>query len=117
MSRWEFKLYRAQFVEAMRKILAEEESEFLDEASFPAYANPNPVMSFLFWERIRVVMKHLELRGPFDLVLDFGCGSGVMLPFLARKSAKVVAFDVNFFPLRKISTYIQLSENVEILNA
>ena len=88
----------------------------MDEAAFPAYAHRNPLISFLFWRRLHIVMKHFERRGRSLNALDFGCGSGVMLPFLASIADRVVAADVDFDPLHKMAAHVHLPENVEHLN-
>jgi 2-polyprenyl-3-methyl-5-hydroxy-6-metoxy-1,4-benzoquinol methylase len=50
-------------------------------------------MAWVFWQRLRVVMCCLE-RIEIGTVLDFGCGSGVLLPFLADSATSVLAADV-----------------------
>ncbi len=62
MNKNNFKNYKAQFVDATSKVLAAEHAENLDEAAYPAYSNPNHLMSFLFWERIFRVMKDVEKK-------------------------------------------------------
>jgi 2-polyprenyl-3-methyl-5-hydroxy-6-metoxy-1,4-benzoquinol methylase len=107
-----FRAYKKSFVEPTRQILAREKSETLDEAAFPAYANRNPMISFLFWHRIRKVMTFLENDKPYSAVLDFGCGGGVMLPFLSKISTKVVAVDVDLSPLKKMEALVRFPVNV-----
>ncbi len=112
MKRKEFNPYKKEFVEATKRILAAEHSENLDEAAFPAYSNPNPLMNFLFWERIYRVMNYIEPKGTLEKVLDFGCGSGVMLPFLAKQAKEVIGVDIDLTPLEKIEQYINFPKNV-----
>lgn len=112
MKRKEFNTYKKDFVEATKKILDIEHSENLDEAAFPAYSNPNPLMNFLFWERIYRVMNYIEPKGALERVLDFGCGSGVMLPFLAKETEEVIGVDIDLEPLKKIEQYINFPKNV-----
>ena len=125
MNRTEFAAYRNTFVTATRAILEESgaraggdevDGALLDEAAFPAYAEANPLAARLFWERVRRVMRHLEKRpiaaSPWA-VLDFGCGGGVMLPFLARRAARVVAADMHLEPLRQMAARLPLPHNVE----
>lgn len=109
-----FKAYKRRFVAATRAVLSEGTPEELAEAAFPAYQNPNPLISFLFWHRIRVVMSLIEKEKGLDSVLDFGCGGGVMLPFLSGMAGRVVAYDVDYRPLRRIRTHIPLGRNVEL---
>jgi len=112
MNRPEFAAYKRVFVESTRRILSEERSEVLDEAAFPAYANRNPLTSFLFWQRLRTVITHLNGRSEYQKVMDFGCGSGVMLPFLSRVSKQVVGLDLDLSPLRKMKSHVPLPGNV-----
>ena len=114
MKRKEFNIYKKQFVGATKKILATEHSESLDEAAFPAYSNPNPLMNFLFWERIYRVIKYIEPKGSLKKVLDFGSGSGVMLPFLAEQTEEVIGVDIDLEPLKKIKQYINFPENIQL---
>ena len=108
--------YKRTFVDAARKVLAGGGSEVLNEAAFPAYANPHPMISFLFWRRIFKVMRFLERRGPCQKILDFGTGSGVMLPFLGRMAQQVLAVDVDLSPFQKISDYLHFPQNVTAEN-
>ncbi len=112
----EFRTYKRPFVQAARELLRTERSPVYNEAAVPAYANPNPLMSFLFWERIRLVMNHLG-DAPRAAVLDFGCGIGVMLPFLARISPRVVAMDLDLSPLRKVQGLIHFPPHIVVHDA
>ena len=112
MNKKDFKSYKEQFIDATGKVLAAEHTENLDEAAFPAYSNPNPLMNFLFWERISRVMKDIEKKGDLGSVLDFGCGSGVMLPFLSQKADEVHAIDIDLEPLHRLEEHISFAKNV-----
>ncbi len=112
MNRKQFQPYKAQFIQATSKVLAEEHTENLDEAAFPAYSNPNPLMNFLFWERIYRAMQYIAQRGKIQKVMDFGCGSGVMLPFLAQSADEVIAVDVDLAPLRRLEKFIAFPDNI-----
>ena len=112
MNRRNFKNYKENFVSATSKVLETEHTENLNEAGFPAYSNPNPLMNFLFWERIYRVMKHIEQREHFGMVLDFGCGSGVMLPFLSRQADDVIAVDIDLEPLHRLEKYIEFDKKL-----
>jgi len=117
MNRKDFKGYKAKFILATSQVLATEHTENLNEAAFPAYSNPNPLMSFLFWERLYRVIQHVEDRGHLGTVLDFGCGSGVMLPFLSRQAEKVIAIDIDLEPLRRLEKYIDFDEKICFSNS
>ena len=117
MNRREFLAYKKAFADGARQILAQEgSSKVLNEAAFPSYANENPLISFLFWERIRRVMTYLNgLR--FEAAMDFGCGGGVMLPFLSQIARRVVAVDINLSPLKKMASHIAFPSRIEIYDA
>lgn len=117
MNKNDFKKYKAQFVSATTKVLAAEHTENLDEAAFPAYSNPNPLMNFLFWERISRVMQYTEHKGKLGKVLDFGCGSGVMLPFLSQHADEVLAVDIDLEPLRRLEEHVKFEENIHFADS
>jgi 2-polyprenyl-3-methyl-5-hydroxy-6-metoxy-1,4-benzoquinol methylase len=89
----------------------------LDEAGFPAYSHPNPLINWLFWQRLEAAMNYIETYAPYENALDFGCGSGVMLSFLAGHSQRVTAMDIDLLPLERMKKYIPLAENVRVLDA
>src|SRR5512140_430502 len=100
----EFNGYKQRYRRAIRGVLAEAEPGRLDESGFPAYSHTNPLINWLFWRRIRTAMEYVQAEAPYHhLALDYGCGSGVMLPFLASVSAEVVASDIDLLPLRLVS--------------
>ena len=113
----EFENYKARYRSAIRDVLHESERGRLDEAGFPAYSHPNPLINWLFWQRLRTAMNYIELHAPYEKVLDFGCGSGVMLSFLARQSRHVTAMDIDLVPLDRVKKYIPLAENIQVLDA
>jgi 2-polyprenyl-3-methyl-5-hydroxy-6-metoxy-1,4-benzoquinol methylase len=113
----DFDAYKARYRSAIREVLAEAERGRLDEAGFPAYSHPNPFINWLFWQRLRTAMDHIEKSTPYENVLDFGCGSGVMLPFLAQRSKQVIAIDIDLLPLERVRMHIPLAENVKVLDA
>ena len=116
MNRSDFKNYKAEFISATTKVLESEHTENLDEAAFPAYSNPNPLMNFLFWERLSRVMQYIEKKEKFGSVLDFGCGSGVMLPFLSQQAEEVLAVDIDLEPLHRLEEHIEFNENIRFSN-
>jgi len=113
----EFQNYKARYRSAIRDVLRESEGGRLDEAGFPAYSHPNPLINWLFWQRLHTAMNYIEKWGPYEKVLDFGCGSGVMLSFLAGHSQRVTAMDIDLVPLDRVKEYIPLAENIRVLDA
>jgi SAM-dependent methyltransferase len=98
-------------------LLSETEPGRLDEAGIPAYSHPNALINWLFWQRLWTVMVHIENNGPYRKILDFGCGSGVMLPFLAQHGQCVIAMDIDLIPLERVRNYMPLAANVEVMDA
>ncbi len=113
----EFNTYKTRYRAAIRQVLAEAAPGRLDEAAFPAYSHPNPLINWLFWQRLLVVMDYIQQAAPVERALDFGCGSGVMLPFLAEVSREVTALDVDLAPLEWVQRFIPLAANVRALDA
>jgi 2-polyprenyl-3-methyl-5-hydroxy-6-metoxy-1,4-benzoquinol methylase len=108
----EFNAYKRRYGAAIQQVLSEAEPGRLDEIGFPAYSHTNPLIKWLFWRRLHIVMDHVERGAPYARALDFGCGSGVMLPFLSRVCAEVVAADVDLLPLERMKSRIPLPSNV-----
>lgn len=117
MKSTEFQDYKARYRAAIRNVLKDSERGRLDEAGFPAYSHPNPLINWLFWQRLHTAMEYIEKHAPYEKVLDFGCGSGVMLAFLAKHSQRVIATDIDLIPLERVKTYIPLAENIQVLEA
>jgi 2-polyprenyl-3-methyl-5-hydroxy-6-metoxy-1,4-benzoquinol methylase len=117
MNSIQFNDYKSRYRTAIRQVLSESEPGRLDEAAFPAYSHTNPLINWLFWQRLRIVMDYIQHAAPAECVLDFGCGSGVMLPFLAQNSRRVTAMDVDLTPLQRIQKYISLASNVQVVDS
>ena len=113
----EFGAYKARYRAAIRQVLSEAEPGRLDEIGFPAYSHSNPLINWLFWKRLHAVIDYVEHQTSLGRVLDFGCGSGVMLPFLSKVSGQVIAADVDLVPLEHMRRHIPLASNVQIADA
>ena len=113
----EFQTYKSRYRSAIRSVLREAEQGRLDEAGFPAYSHPNPLINWLFWQRLHTAMNYIEKHAPYEKTLDFGCGSGVMLSFLAEHSGSVAALDIDLVPLERVKKYIPLANNIQVLDA
>ncbi|MGA7193075.1 MAG: class I SAM-dependent methyltransferase [Anaerolineales bacterium] len=114
MNNADFNAYKSKFRTAIRKVLSESESGRLDEAAFPAYSHPNPFINWLFWQRLRKTMEYIEGGAPYQRVLDFGCGSGVLLPSLGKLADQVTAADVDLIPFERMKTVIDFPSNIEV---
>ena len=110
----EFSTYKTTIRSAIRAARTEAAPGTLDEAAFPAYSHRNPVINWLFWQRLRVVMNFIEQRAPFANVLDFGCGSGVLLPFLASHSQHILGLDVDLLAYSVMSKRLNFPASIEV---
>lgn len=99
----------------MRIALEDSPSQSLNEAGFPAYAHRNFFFSNPFWRRIEHITGHLKDKS-FPVVLDFGCGDGVMLPFLSNIAGKVIAADKDLKPLQQVGSCMPLGDKLEIFD-
>lgn len=117
MNSSEFNAYKARYGAAIQQVLSESEPGRLDEIGFPAYSHANPLINWLFWKRLHKVMDYVQAGAPYQHALDFGCGSGVMLPFLAGVCGEVLATDVDLVPLESMVRHFPLAPNVRVLDA
>lgn len=117
MKNSEFNAYKSNFRSTFRKVLASAPARSLDEAAFPAYTHTNPLINWLFWERLRKTMEYIQRHAPYQRTLDFGCGSGVMLPFLCGVSQHVRALDVDLAPFKRMQAHLEFPANLEIQDA
>ena len=117
MNNSDFNAYKADFRAIIREVLAESEQGRMDVSGFPAYSHPNPLINWLFWQRLRVVMDYINRDIPYEHALDFGCGSGVMLPFLCGISARVTAMDIDLVPFERVSRLQAFPANLQVHDA
>lgn len=110
-----FKKTKSIFKTAIQNILVAENNLLLDEAALPAYAHKNPLIDYLFWERLAVVYDFIQQKYTHQAkILDFGCGTGVM-SYLLSKNHLVWANDIEFSPLRIIQQKIQFPDSVHFI--
>ncbi|MEM8523783.1 MAG: class I SAM-dependent methyltransferase [Bacteroidota bacterium] len=106
---------KSLFKKAIQQILSVENNLLFDEAALPAYAHKNPLIDYLFWERLAVVDNFIQHRYPYPIrILDFGCGTGVMSYMLSNKHL-ICANDLKFSPLRAVWKKIQFPDNVQFV--
>jgi 2-polyprenyl-3-methyl-5-hydroxy-6-metoxy-1,4-benzoquinol methylase len=117
MQNSDFRAYKSTMRAALRATLDEAAPGTLDEAGFPAYSHRNPLIHWLFWQRLRLVMETVEHITPCEQILDFGCGSGVMLPFLAQHARRVLGLDVNLLPFRAMNRRLEFPANLQVCDA
>lgn len=75
-------------------------AEDRDEMAIPSYLHRNPALRWMAWRRLEVVAARLRARldgaarRDGATVLDFGCGTGVLLEEASRVAAKVFGVDL-----------------------
>jgi len=69
-----------------------------DEMAIPSYRHRNPIMRWMAWRRVEVVadrLRRLLAEGAKDpVVLDFGCGTGVLFDQALKGAGRVVGVDL-----------------------
>ena len=70
------------------------------EMAVPSYAHWNPLIRWLFWQRLDAAVRFAELTQG-AAVLDYGTGSGILLPTLAAVAARIVATDIELAPSQR----------------
>lgn len=73
------------------------------EMAVPSYAHRNPLIRWLFWNRLDTAVRLADLR-PGAAVLDFGSGSGILLPSLTPYATRIVATDLELAPSRTFAS-------------
>jgi SAM-dependent methyltransferase len=79
-----------------------------DEMAIPSYTHRNPVMRWMAWRRLEVMAGRLRRAfaasqaGPGGAVLDFGCGTGVLLEEASQCAEKVYGVDIVLGPARTL---------------
>lgn len=94
MKHHDFIAYKNTQLERFQRILGANPAGDCDEQGLPAYTNPNPLMRWLTWKRVNIILNAIEQRGEMKNVLDFGCGYGVFLPYLIEHAERTTAFDL-----------------------
>ena len=73
-----------------------------DEMAIPSYLHPNPMMRWMAWRRVELLARHLEricrqhgsISSSSPMILDFGCGTGVMLGEASHHAQRVYGTDL-----------------------
>ena len=99
-------------------------SDVRDEMAIPSYLHPNPVMRWMAWRRVELLARHLEqicrrhgsISSSSPIILDFGCGTGVMLGEASCHALRVYGVDL-FVDAAKILVNAWTLDNVTLVAA
>jgi len=92
-----------------------------DEMAIPSYLHPNPVMRWLSWRRLEMIARSLErtCAGRRDaerpVVMDFGCGTGVLFHETGRHARRIYGVDLVLHAARLLVAEWKL-DNVELMS-
>ena len=80
----------------LREMASELSHEDRDEMAIPSYLHRNPAMRWMAWRRVTVVADHLAKLNlaAGATVMDFGCGTGVLLEQCSRHADTVYGVDL-----------------------
>lgn len=89
--------------------------DVLDEMALPSYSHGNPLIRWLFWSRLTCAIDLLQPHKG-ESFLDFGTGTGVLLPALSATAETVYACDLFPEPARRMKQLRGL-DNVTVLSS
>jgi 2-polyprenyl-3-methyl-5-hydroxy-6-metoxy-1,4-benzoquinol methylase len=82
----------------LERMAAQLDRDDCDEMAIPSYLHPNPVLRWMAWRRVEELARLLaeNLSTPSDdrkVVLDFGCGAGVLFAESSQLADRVYGID------------------------
>lgn len=104
----------------LREMAQQLSAEDRDEMAVPSYLHRNPAMRWMAWRRVDVVAQQLAAACPVGeanarrTVLDFGCGTGVLLAEAHARAGRVIGVDLVLEPARMLVAAERLAR-VELL--
>ena len=80
------------------------------------YRNSRSLVGKLFWSRLTTTIDFIDSNIKRGNVLEFGCGSGIILPTLSKLFERVVGIDLNIEDASIIKEELSL-KNVELVKS
>ncbi|MHB8875158.1 MAG: class I SAM-dependent methyltransferase [Myxococcaceae bacterium] len=100
---------------ALRKVPLSTFALFGDLVRQRIYTTPNPVVRWIFWQRLGSLLRLAEGHA-LGRVLDCGCGEGALLPSLSAAAREVSAVDLDVRAADRLVQTLRLP-NVSVLRA
>ena len=93
---WELRAEQERFLQIAQRARKEHPAAVVDETAIPSYTHTNPLIRYLFYERLAVAVEWLDgLPATPSQVMDYGCGLGLLFPALARRGARILGCDIH----------------------
>ncbi len=113
----ELRSQQSEAVQRLTELRKRLPAEVANEFAIPAFTHRNPIMRWLSWERLAVALEWLDATALApSVVMDFGCGTGLLLQALSRRGHRVLACDIRPDVVEAAIAPLEISE-VEILDA
>jgi 2-polyprenyl-3-methyl-5-hydroxy-6-metoxy-1,4-benzoquinol methylase len=103
--------YIRQAIRKMKKIRPRFLDGELDEQALPSYLDGNVMSRLVFISRLLIAMSMVDICGQKQQCTDFGCGSGILLPWLAERFENVNGIDLD---LRFAQFFCPETENIRL---
>ncbi len=81
-------------VDLLERMARELPAEQRDEMAIPSYLHRNPAMRWMAWRRVEVLAARLQKVERADIIVDFGCGAGVLFEEASRRAELVIGVDI-----------------------
>jgi SAM-dependent methyltransferase len=91
----------------LRQSVAHLSGEAVNHTAVLSYTHSNPMIRWLFRKRLDTALALARIR-PNDRLLDFGTGSGLLLPSLHALGKQVSAVDIDVTPSRQLIDTLNL---------
>ncbi len=79
----------------------------LDEIGIRSYVEGSALSRWAFWKKVKIIAELASVRTG-DIALDFGCGTGILLPYLSSRADMVFATDLDLRPARFFTSRVGL---------